>query len=360
MQPVLERHSSRESLLNHRNEKRLLTLHARAIAMDHIQKLFRDIGDVAIACIFCNYEEQAIQGLEELVASVLKQIVENKSRPSESIQTFWTEFLDIGRRPRLTNLIDALRSEIEGYSRVFLVIDALDECLEDNQGRIIAELKSLASTVSLMVTSRPLDLIKQRFQGACHLDIMAKDGDLRKYVEARVRQGRTKREILLAQLVQENGGLQENILDKIARNARGMSVFLIPVSRLSRPCWLHLHRFLMAKLHMDSVVSQRSALGVRNALDNLPKEVNATYDEAMKRIQQQSEVDRVLANRVLSWIVHAHRPLTYQELQHALAVTPQMTDMTAITEALVDKFFLVDICAGLVIILDGTVRLVRK
>jgi hypothetical protein len=116
----------------------------------------------------------------------------------------------------------------------------------------------------------------------------------------------------------------------------------------------------MAKLHMDSVASQRNALGVRNALDNLPAEVNATYDEAMKRIQQQSEVDRVFANRVLMWIVHAHRPLAYQELQHALAVTPQMTDMTTITKALVDKSFVVDICAGLVIIHDGTVQLVCK
>jgi hypothetical protein len=224
MQPVLARHSLRKSRLHHRNEKCLLTLHARAITVDHIQKLFKG-SDVVIACIFCNYKEQATQGLEELVASVMKQIVENESLPSESIQTFCTEFPDKGRRPRLTNLTDALRSEIGKYSKVFLVIDALDECLEDNQGRIIAELESLASTVYLMVTSRPLDLIKQQFQGARHLDIMANEGDVRKYVKGRVQQGQTKGEILLAQLVRENGGLQENIVDKITTNARGMSVF---------------------------------------------------------------------------------------------------------------------------------------
>ena len=49
------------------------------------------------------------------------------------------------------------------------------------------------------------------------------------------------------------------------------------------------------------------------------------------------------------------------ERKVALAVTPQMTDMTTITEDLVDKSLLVDICAGLVIIDDqNTVRLVRK
>jgi hypothetical protein len=88
--------------------------------------------------------------------------------------------------------------------------------------------------------------------------------------------------------------------------------------------------------------------------------VNATYDEAMKRIQRQSAADKKLAERILSWITYSRRPLSYQELQHALAVTPEMTDM--ITEALVDKCFLIDICAGLVVIDDQSqiIRLARK
>ena len=116
----------------------------------------------------------------------------------------------------------------------------------------------------------------------------------------------------------------------------------------------------MAKLHIDSLVSQRTAWDVRKALENLPMGVNDTYDEAMKRIWSQSGVDRKLAERVLSWITYSRRPLTYQELQHALAVTPQMTDM--VTEALVDKCFLIDICAGLVVIDNQShiIRLARK
>jgi hypothetical protein len=138
-----------------------------------------------------------------------------------------------------------------------------------------------------------------------------------------------------------------------------MSVLLIPASIIVHIIFLY-HRFLMAKLHIDSLISQRSALEVQNALENLPTEVNATYDEAMKRIQRQSAVDRKLAKRVLSWITYSRRPLSYQELQHALAVTPQMTDM--VIEALVDKHFLIDICAGLVVVDDQShiIRLARK
>jgi hypothetical protein len=104
----------------------------------------------------------------------------------------------------------------------------------------------------------------------------------------------------------------------------------------------------MAKLHIDSLVSQRTAWHIQKALKNLPTEVNDTYDKAMKPIQNQSGADRKLAERVLSWITYLRRPLSFRELQHALAVTPQMTDM--ITKALVDKCFLIDICTGLVVI----------
>jgi hypothetical protein len=213
------------------HEEVLLTLQSRAIAVDHLQKLSKG-KDVAVACIFCNYKEQSIQSLEELVASILKQIIQNRPLASESIKAFCEEFRDIQRRPRLTDLIDALRSEIQRYSKVFFVIDALDECPEDYQARLIAELESISSTVYLMVTSRPLDLIKQQFQGVCHLNINAMDGDVRKYIDSRlgIRRGQTKNEIVLAKLAQDNRGLRDSIVEKIVTNTRGMSVLLITVS----------------------------------------------------------------------------------------------------------------------------------
>lgn len=211
------------------HEEVLLTLQSRAIAVDHLQKLSKG-KDVAVACVFCNYKERSTQSLEELVASILKQIIQNRSLASANIKAFCEEFRDKQRRPRLTDLIDALRSEIQMYTKVFFVLDALDECLEDYQGRLIDNLESISSTVYLMVTSRPLDLIKQRFQGACHLDISAMDGDVQEYIGSRIRRGQTKDEILLAKLVQENRGLGDKIVEKIVTNTRGMSVLLIPVS----------------------------------------------------------------------------------------------------------------------------------
>ena len=111
---------------------------------------------------------------------------------------------------------------------------------------------------------------------------------------------------------------------------------------------------------MDSLVSKSSLRAVRNALKVLPTRVNDTYDEVMARIRTQSPDDRELAENVLSWIAYARRPISLQELQHAVAVTPDMLDMDP--EALVDKFILIDVCAGLVVIDDRSsiIQLVRK
>jgi hypothetical protein len=111
---------------------------------------------------------------------------------------------------------------------------------------------------------------------------------------------------------------------------------------------------------MDSLVSKTNLQAVRDTLAKLPAGVNDTYDEAMERIRRQDEDDRTLAERVLSWITYARRPLSQEELQHALAVTPEMTDMDS--EALVDEVILIDVCAGLVAIDENRsiIRLVRK
>jgi hypothetical protein len=118
-------------------------------------------------------------------------------------------------------------------------------------------------------------------------------------------------------------------------------------------------RFLLAQLHMDSLKSKSKRKAVRETLKRLPQELNDTYKEAMERIEMQCEDDRKLAERVLSWIVYAFRPLSLQELRYALATVPGMTEVE--DDDLDDLDVLISVCAGLVIVDEesGIVRLVR-
>jgi len=111
---------------------------------------------------------------------------------------------------------------------------------------------------------------------------------------------------------------------------------------------------------MDSLVVKLSTAQVRKALETLPKGVYDAYDEAMDRIEQQDEGRKQLSQQVFTWIIHAFRPLSVRELQYALAIEFDTSEIDP--EAIIDEDILISVCAGLVVI-DETqhvVRLVRK
>lgn len=89
-------------------------------------------------------------------------------------------------RPTTGEVVEALGFEIRTYSRVFIIVDGLDECLEGYRQDFAKVLGSLASTVNLMVTSRPLPMIQGLFLHAECLNISANNGDIRKYITTRI------------------------------------------------------------------------------------------------------------------------------------------------------------------------------
>ena len=115
-------------------------------------------------------------------------------------------------------------------------------------------------------------------------------------------------------------------------------------------------RFAIAQFHKDSLKIQTTLKGVRRALKILPQELSNTYHEALQRIRGQNSTDRELAERILSWISYALRPLTWKELQCALAVGKHESEVDE--ENLPDKALLTSLCAGLVMI-DQNSKIIR-
>jgi ankyrin repeat protein len=125
-------------------------------------------------------------------------------------------------------------------------------------------------------------------------------------------------------------------------------------------------RFILAKLHLDSLKGKRSPKAVKSALQNLRKRVESvdydvakvldfTYDQALQRIEAHSG-DQGLAKDALAWITFARRPLRTAELQYALAIeTDQGTfDVQNISET----EDIVVACAGLVTV-DAESNIIR-
>jgi|ERR1700722_4661736 len=187
--------------------------YSRSIVVDHLRTLFETNDTVATVFIYCAYKEQAEQTVSNLVASLLKQMVQDCSTISDGVKSFYDLHRRRATRPTLDQLTGVLISEIQTYSKVFIVVDALDECQEDDATRamLLEVLRSLPGQVNLLVTSRDLPSIARDFEGTKRLHIRAKDNDVRAYIEGRIALGPRRLQ-----------GLQETIVNKILENVKGM------------------------------------------------------------------------------------------------------------------------------------------
>ena len=115
-------------------------------------------------------------------------------------------------------------------------------------------------------------------------------------------------------------------------------------------------RFLLVKLHMDSLCSKMTIRDLRKALKTLPNGLDESYTRAMDRIDLQDQDPRQLAYRILYWISYTLRPLTVDELRHALGVEPEESEFDE--ENLIDEGDIIAVCAGLITV-EPEGRIVR-
>jgi hypothetical protein len=107
---------------------------------------------------------------------------------------------------------------------------------------------------------------------------------------------------------------------------------------------------------MDSLAIKNTVKAVRDALRNLPEDLEHTYNDAMDRIESQNKDDKEVALRALIWVANAKRPLSVHELREALAI--ELGAITLDADGMLDMEFIVSVCAGLLIV-DQAVRLVH-
>ena len=118
-------------------------------------------------------------------------------------------------------------------------------------------------------------------------------------------------------------------------------------------------RFLLAKLHIESLAQKQTRKSLRAALRALPKGLDETYKEAMRRIHNQSEDDVLLAERVIYWLSYALQPLTMLKLQHAIAAQDvEKEDRFIDSDSLPTDDIMIAVCCGLVII-DTESQIIR-
>ena len=185
-----------------------------SIIIDKLQSESKN-ENVAVTCLFCNYRDKASQSAEIFMANLVKQIVQQKRTVSTELIARYKE-RERGR-PTFAELATLFSQEISHFSKVFVVIDALDETSEHEDIRrlVLSELQNLP--VNLLVTSRYEKSIEERLGKAERLEIWATAADVQTYVKARI-----PSEHLLARHIQADPTLEETIVNKMVEKSQGM------------------------------------------------------------------------------------------------------------------------------------------
>ena len=189
-----------------------------SIMINKLQQCFRGDGKVGIAYVYCNYKRQKEQTIYHLMASLLKQLIQQQPHLPVSASILFSQHAGKKTRPSLDEISSALRAVFQGLLRVFIVMDALDECSDKDKTRSmflkeIAELQAQRN-VCFFATSRFVPDITAEFKGVVTLEIWATDEDVRLYLDDHMSE--------MPACVTRNQALQELVQAEIVKSAAGM------------------------------------------------------------------------------------------------------------------------------------------
>lgn len=348
--------------------------------------------------MYLDYRESELQTHNRLLGSLLRQLIKlgGSSSVSAELKTLYNKARKRSSNPRKADILQLLRTQVSNYNRVYIVVDALDECpfgleLLDDMRNIHSE------KICLMVTSRTNEnkIIGDAIEcDICHnytriyfwcfqclekTDICqncigknpCKDPShalVEPYsdVEMEIRiPGSVLRQFTESELEREAGyGSQHwdqrrytsrpgsttlgRILEKNPELKKRIPAVIVEKSH---------GRFIFAKLYMKSLTKPNLTIAqIKKILKDFPDQLDELYETNLQRMNQ--EEDRELAFLVFSRVVFARRPLTLRELQHALVLEPGQRDFD--DESCNEKETILSSTIGLVKIDGGrnpTVRL---
>jgi Cdc6-like AAA superfamily ATPase len=163
-----------------------------SIVVDYLYTKFHKDPYIGIAYLYCNFRRQHEQKPEDLIASLLKQLLQGLSSVPESVISLYNQHKDKRTRPSLDEISRTLDSVIATYSKVYIVIDALDECQLSGGYRSIflSNIFDLQAKTGakLFTTSRPILDIEKEFKGCLSLELLATDNDIGRYLDGHMSQ----------------------------------------------------------------------------------------------------------------------------------------------------------------------------
>jgi len=142
--------------------------------------------------LYCDFLAQQEQSTTNMLGAMLKQLASRGGIPEHTREAFREAKREFGGRGlRLPDMVDLLKKTITSLPRLFICIDALDECAAKHRRELLESLQQIIRVspgARVFFTGRPHigDEIVRCFSKALQILLSPTQGDIRSYLEMRL------------------------------------------------------------------------------------------------------------------------------------------------------------------------------
>ena len=147
------------------------TILASAI-VEHLKINFSQVSssDVLIAYYYFRFDDMEKQNAQNCLSSILAQTTSKQTSIDDCVKSLFEISGRVGKRPETSQLLHVLREVFQKYDKVFLILDALDECPEDgnHQSQLLEAIGELHSSTQarILCLSRDISNIRHTMESA--------------------------------------------------------------------------------------------------------------------------------------------------------------------------------------------------
>ncbi|KAJ6586258.1 hypothetical protein DFH09DRAFT_1028501 [Mycena vulgaris] len=241
----------------------------------------------AIAFFYFDFKEKQGQAIDRALRRIILQLSAQSPNPYKTLKEQYKSKSSGQTLPTYRELQNILEKLLLELSRTYIILDALDECEERDQRRLVDFVSALRkwtqTPVHLLLTSQPRRIFTEGFAGVTciELEFDLTQGDIRLFVESEI---------------QSLEPWANHATDRVVSKSKGMfrmaACLIVEISHCS---WEH---------ELDKT------------LDNLPNDLFGIYDRFLQSIRPEH---LPYAQAALRWLIFSGQKLTLAQLADAIA-----------------------------------------
>ncbi|KAJ3912724.1 ectomycorrhiza-induced ankyrin-domain/NACHT-domain-containing protein [Lentinula edodes] len=252
--------------------------------------IFQDIKEVHKNAVWYHYfDTRDNTGLKTTYRGFLLSLIKQLGLGNKKVNPALYALYESNKFTEITTeeLQKLLGTMIKERNTGYIVVDAMDECKE--AGKVLRWLSSHSSQLWMLVTSRlpAVEFENRMINIALGEKGSRMNADIELYLKSTI-----------DTIPRFRDTTRDYIKESLKNGAHGV--------------------FRWVECQLRAVQQCTSHTSVKKALDKLPKDLEETYEQALKRCKDQGNAEE--AQHLLLWLLYAYEPLTKRQFGEILAV----------------------------------------